>query len=115
MVLERIQALQELNTIRYVYSSYVSSQRDMPDILKGLYGDNLVMIAVGYVEAGIDLSKVTPADVAQQGDVITIKVPPSELLSCYLDENASQVVARDTGIFARPASNLAEEARRYAI
>jgi len=114
-VLERVQALQELHTVRYVYSSYVNSQRDMPDILKGLYGDNLVMIAVGYVEAGIDMSKLSAADVTQQGDTITIKLPSPQLLSCYLDENASQIVARDTGIFARPASNLDQEARRFAI
>src|SRR5262245_42732110 len=57
-ILDRIQSLSDLVTTRYNYSSLVTSQRDMPGILSVLYGDKLLMVAVGHVNAGIDMSQV---------------------------------------------------------
>src|SRR5450432_1626343 len=114
-VLDRIQALSELLTTRYNYSSLVTSQRDMPGILGGLYGDKLLMVAVGHVNAGIDMSKINISDITQAGDTMTITLPAAHLEDCFLDEQASYVVERDTGVFARPAPNLDTEARRFAV
>src|SRR4051812_38354366 len=50
-VLEKVQNLSQLTTTRFNYSSIVTSQRDLPSILAGLYGDKLVMVAVGHVNA----------------------------------------------------------------
>ncbi len=111
-VLDKIQSLSSLVTTRYNYSSLVTSNRDMPGILNGLYGDKLIMVAVGQVDAGIDLHKVTATG---NGDSMTITLPPPELQSCSLDEKNSYVVSRETGLFAKPAPNLDQEARRFAI
>ncbi len=114
-VLDRIQSMSQLTTVRFNYSSVVTSQRELPDVLKSLYGDRLVMIAVGHVNAGIDLRQMTSANVTSQGETMTIRLPPPQLLDCFLDEGASYVISRDTGVFARPAPNLDQEARRFAV
>jgi hypothetical protein len=114
-VLDRIQAMSQLTTTRYNYSSLVTSERDMPDVLKALYGDKEILVAVGYVTAGIDLSEIKPDDIVQSGDTLTIKLPPARLQACFLNEKDSYVVTRDTGVFSKPAPNLDQEARRYAV
>jgi len=114
-VLDRIQSMSQLTTTRFNYSSLITSQRELPGILGGLYGDRLVMVAVGHVNAGIDLRQMTEDNITRQGDVMTIRLPPPQLLDCFLNEQASYVVSRDTGLFARPAPNLDQEARRYAV
>ncbi|MEP7287030.1 MAG: DUF4230 domain-containing protein [Chloroflexota bacterium] len=112
-VLERIQSLSELMTTRYNYSSLVTSQRDMPGILNGLYGDKLLMVAVGHITAGIDVKNVTIS--GSSADTLTIQMPAPHLIDCFLDEKSSYVVSRDTGLFAKPAPNLDQEARRFAV
>ena len=114
-VLDRIQTLSDVVTTRYNYSSLVQSQRDMPGLLNALYGDKLLMVAVGHINAGIDMTKVTASNITRQGDSMTIRLPPPQLLDCFLDEKASYIVSRDTGLFAKPAPNLDQEARRYAV
>jgi hypothetical protein len=114
-VLDRIQGMSELTTTRFNYSSLVTSQRDMPDFLQALYGDKEILVAVGYVTGGIDLKVMTAADITQSGDTMTIQLPPAQLQACVLNEGASYVVTRDTGVFAKPAPNLDEAAKRYAI
>jgi len=111
-VLDRIEALSELVTTRYNYSSLVTSNRELPHILGGLYGDKLIMVAVGHVNAGIDMHK---ANVTENSGTMTITLPPPELQDCFLDEKNSYVVSRETGVFARPAPNLDVEARRFAV
>jgi hypothetical protein len=112
-VLDRIQSLSEVMTTRYNYSSLVNSERDMPGILSGLYGDRLLMVAVGQVNAGIDVKRINVTQ--DKAGAMTIQLPPPQLFSCFLDEKASYVISRDTGIFARPAPNLDQEARRFAV
>ncbi len=114
-ILEGIRSMSNLTTVRFNYSNLVTSQRDLPDILKGLYGDRLILVAVGYVDAGIDLRQMTASSITTQGDTMTIHLPPPQLLACALDEKASYVVSRDTGFLARPAPNLDESARRFAV
>jgi hypothetical protein len=70
------------------------------------------MVAVGHVNAGIDMTK---ANVTENAGIMTITLPPPELQDCFLDEKNSYVVSRETGVFARPAPNLDVEARRFAV
>ena len=114
-VLERIQALAELTTQRYNFSSIVTSQRDMPPLLAAIYGDRQVLIAVGYIDAGIDLSALETDAITIAGDTINVLLPPASLQACVLDQNATYVAERDTGIFAPSAPNLDADARRFAI
>ena len=115
IVLDRIQALSDLTTVRYNFNGVITSQVQMPGILATLYGQQLALMAVGHINAGMDLSQLTPADVTLVDNILTVKLPPPRLQDCFLNEQDSYVVARDTGIFANDAPNLDTEARRYAV
>ena len=56
---ERVQTLSGLTTTRYNYAEVTSGQRDMPAWLSTLYGDSVVMVIVGTIEAGIDVGQIT--------------------------------------------------------
>lgn len=114
-VLERVQGMSNLTVVRYNYSSLVTSEREMPGILAALYGERQVMVAVGQINAGIDLSQITADDVTTDGNTVIVKLPPPVLQECFLNDNASYIVSRDTGIFASEAPNLDTEARRFAV
>jgi hypothetical protein len=115
VILERVQNMSALVTTRYSNSSMVTSEREMPGILSGLYGESMAMVAVGYVTAGIDLSKLTEDDVEFENGVISLRLPTPELQDCFLNEQDSYIVSYNTGIFARNLPNIDIEARRFAI
>ena len=115
VILERIQALSELSSVRYNFSSIVTTTRDMPGILGVLYGENQAMVAVGHVRAGIDLSQLREEDVILGQDILLLKLPPPILQDCFLSENDSYVVSRQTGIFAQDSLDLDSSARSFAV
>lgn len=114
---EAVQRLNELTTVRRSYSNIVTSERDMPELLRGLYGDRLVMVAVGHVDAGVDLSQLTQGDLLydEATQMLSITLPPVRLQNCFLDENASYTVERATGLFAAPLPDLDEYSRSFAL
>lgn len=114
-VLENIRELSQLTTVRYNYSTLVTSEREMPDALKLLYGERLMLVAAGHVDAGIDLSLLTPENFTLSGGTLTIALPPPALLACVLNEQGTYTFSRDTGIFNRSEPNIETEARRYAV
>lgn len=115
LALDSIQGMSQLTTVRYNYSSLVTSERDMPDVLKLLYGEKQVMVAVGHVNAGIDLSKITARDVIQDGNSISIQLPPPQLQDCFVSEQESYIASMETGVFSRSAPELVVEGRRFAV
>ncbi len=115
IILDRIQALSELTAVRYNFTGVISSEVQMPGMLAALYGQRQSLMAVGHINAGIDLNQLTPADVTLDATTLTVRLPPPRLQDCFLNEQESYVVARDTGIFARGAPNLDTDARRYAV
>jgi len=114
---ERVQALFELTTTRYNYAEVTTSQRDMPAWLSALYGDSLIMVVVGTIEAGIDVSQVTEEDIVydEVNRTLTVTLPPPTLQSCFLDESQSYVVRRETAVFADPLDNLEDELRQRVL
>ncbi len=114
-IVERIQNLKELKTVRYNVANSVQSEVEMPALLAGLYGDNIVMIAVGHIEAGIDLALLTSDDLMLTEDTLTITLPAPYILSCYLDEQQSQIVERNRGVFASTGVQLDNAVRRFAL
>jgi hypothetical protein len=115
VVLDRVQALSQLTTVRYNYSGLVTVESDMPDLIKALYGQKQVLMAVGHINAGIDLGKITAQNVTLANGTLTLQLPPPVLQDCFLSEKDSYVVSQDTGLFARPAPELQGEARQYAV
>lgn len=115
VVLERIQALAELTTMRYNFSGIVTSERQMPLLLQAIYGERQVLVAVGTIEAGVDLSQISSDDIRIDGNTLTVTLPAASLQSCAIDESKTYVAERDTGIFAPEALTLDQDARRFAI
>src|SRR5690606_1604977 len=104
-----------LTTTRYNFSSLVTTEREMPPVLAALYGERQVLVAVGHVTAGIDLNLMDAEDVTINNGVLTLHLPPPSLQDCFLNEGASYVVERDTGIFSESAPHLEGQARQFAI
>jgi hypothetical protein len=115
IVLERVQALSQLTTVRYNFSGVVTTESDMPDVLKALYGQKQLFLAVGHINAGIDLSQLKPGSVQYQNETLTIQLPPPTLQDCFLDENQSYVMEQSSGVFAPAKPNLITESRQFAV
>jgi len=115
VVLDSVQQMSVLTTTRYNFSGLVTSEREMPPLLAALYGERQVLVAVGHITAGIDLSQLGEDDIVISGNALAITLPPPTLQDCFLDESASYVASRDTGIFSRSAPDLEGQARQYAI
>lgn len=114
-VLERVQLVSELTTVRYTYSNIITVERDLPPLLQALYRDRLVLVAVGHITAGIDLSKLSENDVQVNGNTINVAIPAPELFDCFFNEPDSYMASRETGLFASPAPDLDLDARLFAI
>ena len=80
-----------------------------------LTGEQLLVVAVGEVEAGVDLSELGPEDARIVGDRAIIDLPDARILGSSLDEDKTRLYDRDRGLFKiRGNDELIEEARRDA-
>lgn len=119
MVLEGVQSIALLDAARYDYAIWVSSERELPGLmsaLRGLYGDRVEYVAVGYVTAGIDLAQLgeESIQVGEDGHVL-LTLPHARLTNCVLDESRSYVVERSTGVFVGPSPAIDEAVREFAL
>lgn len=114
---EHLRSLAELTTTQYNYAEVVTGQRNMPGWLSSLYGDSAIMVIVGTIEAGIDISLLSEADIVhnEETQTLSITLPAPELQNCFLDETKSYVVSRDTAIFADTMDNLEDSLRQNAL
>jgi hypothetical protein len=58
---------------------------------------------------------LTPNAVAITESTLTLTLPRAALIACALDETATRVVERESGIFAPDAPTLDSDARRFAL
>jgi hypothetical protein len=116
VVVEGIQELDQLATVRWTESVPVTRETG-GDILDRLFsGEQVIVIATGNVEAGVDLGDIHKDDVSVNGDSVTIDLPKPEILSASLDEEMTRVYDRDLSLLnIRPDDQLVEEARLQAI
>ena len=116
VVVEGIQELDQLATVRWTESVPVTRETG-GDILDRLFsGEQVIVIATGNVEAGVDLGDLHKDDVSVNGDSVTIDLPKPEILSASLDEEMTRVYDRDLSpLNIRPDDQLVEEARLQAI
>jgi len=78
--------------------------------------DGLLLVAVGDVVAGVDLSKLQDGDVRidPATHAIRVRLPGPEVTSSALDERATHVVVRTTDLLAERNEQLEGDARRKA-
>lgn len=113
-VVQHIQQLQRLETVVYGMDKIVSGNLESKYLPRLLAGDRLLLIVYGEVTAGVDLGRLAPEAVRISGRSLTLDLPAAEIFSTRLDNERTQVYARETGLFTSPDPNLESEVRREA-
>jgi hypothetical protein len=113
-VVRSIRDLSSLTTVELVEYTIVEKGTD-EGFLAWARGDSLELFAVARIGAGIDLGEVTVRsfDLSQDG-VVELSVPPAEIQYVAVDNEATQILDRDTGVFTRGDPRLESDARRVA-
>lgn len=109
-VVEQIQTLSDLVTVKYVVEKVV-----ILDDAKWYGESRVLLLAHGVVKAGMDLKKLKPGDVVVSGKTISIQLPPPELTDAYLDDRRSQVIDHSTGLLRTFDKDLEQTAREDAV
>lgn len=117
-VIDRIQRLNRLETVKYSLDTVVEGVESSPVLPDALAGDKLLMIVHGSTVAGVDLSQLKPESVqiteGTDGRSIQLTLPPSQVFQTTVDETRTRVYSRDTGIFVRADPNLESATRAKA-
>jgi hypothetical protein len=111
----RVRELNRLETagMRVVSVSTIKQSYDV--IPNALAGDELTLYSAGDVIAGVDLSLLKTDDVHREPDgTIVVRLPPPQLLVSRLDNRATHVIKRNTGVFRRADIGMEGRARQYA-
>ena len=116
VVVEGIQELDELATVRWTESVLVTRESGGTDLERTLTGERVLLVATGDVEAGVNLAELGEDDVRVERETVIIRLPEPEILSVNLDEEETRVYDRDFGpLNFRPDDGLVEEARDVAL
>ncbi len=111
-VLQQVQTLSQLVTVKYVMEKVVV----LEDVKWYPGGDNRVlMLAHGIVKAGVDLGRIQPADVTVSGKTVSIRLPPAQITDLYLDDRQTRIIERTTGLLRTFDKDLEQTARQYAV
>lgn len=115
VALEGIQKLDQLDTVRMTQSVVVTKETGGTELRRFLTGEEVILVAVGDVEAGVNLSDLTERDVQVEENIVTLNMPEPEISSVALDEEETRLYDRDQGILRlRADETLVEEARQEA-
>jgi hypothetical protein len=108
-----IRALARLETIQYSVEKVITGQTG-GGTFESLFGDRILFVGHGTVIAGIDMGKLQPEDMRFENGVLTVKLPPTEVLVATLDNEKSYVYDRQTGVLTKPDPNLETLVRQKA-
>ncbi len=97
LVLQKIRDASELTTAEFTMQAVVPTEQDATFSGLTIGTTKLLYIAQGEVQAGVDLSQLTPDQVQVTGDRIVIKLPPARILNSKIDVNKSQVYDYNRG------------------
>lgn len=101
---------------------HVEKVVDLTDTQSRLFGliqatDALLLVAVGHVTIGVDLSRIADGDVSMDPEtrVARLALPQPEVFSTRLDEPETYVYTRTTSLLARRNEQLESRARQEAV
>jgi len=114
-VVQSIRSLAELTTVEYVEYTVIEKGTDS-GILAWARGDSLTLLAVARIGAGVDLSAITADsfEVDHESGVVTVRLPSPEIQYIAVDNEATQVIDRTTGLFTKGDPRLETDARQVA-
>jgi hypothetical protein len=114
VIISSIRDLSNLTTVETVQYTIVDKGTDQ-GWLSWARGDSLQLFAVAKIGAGIDLSQVSVRNVSlDDTGVVEISVPAAEIQYVSVDNEATQILDRDTGIFTKGDARLETDARQVA-
>lgn len=112
-IIHSVRDLSRLETIHYTVEKVIVTESNQGPF-GFLFGDRLILVAHGYVIAGVDMSLMQPQDLEVRQGVLYARLPASEIFVATLDNQKSYVVNRDTGLLTRGDINLESSARAAA-
>jgi hypothetical protein len=114
-VVRSIRSLANLTTVEFVEYTVVE-KGTQSGILNWATGDSLTLLAVARIGAGVDLSALDSESfrVNQETGVVTVSIPVAEIQYVAVDNEATQVLDRSTGLFTKGDPRLETDARQVA-
>ncbi len=114
VVVRSVRDLADLTTVEQVQYTIVEKGTD-EGFLAWARGDSLQLFAVARIGAGVDLSEVSVRsfDLGDDG-VVEMVVPRAEIQYVAVDNDATQILDRSTGVFTSGDPRLESDARRLA-
>jgi hypothetical protein len=120
VIVEDIQRLNELATVKWTTQAIIEEegsgalgQRYLPEFLTG---EEVLLIAVGEVRAGVNLDELAEDDVRVDGKRVSVDLPDARVLSTSLQEEKTRLYNRERGwLRFRGDDRIIEEARRDAV
>jgi hypothetical protein len=113
-IVREVRSLARLETIQYTIEKVITAETGQGPF-GFLFGDRLLLVAHGTVIAGVDLAQLGPDDVwVDEGGRVYMRLPAAEILVSSLDNEATHVYDRDTGLFTRGSIDLESSARLAA-
>lgn len=115
VTIQTVRALSELTTVELIEYTVVEKGDDR-GWLNWASGDKLSMFAVARIGAGVDLREVEPEDISADPTTgrALIELPPGEITYVAVDNDATHVYDRETGILTRGDPDLERAARLAA-
>lgn len=115
VTVETVRSLAELTTVEVVSHTTIEKGTDA-GWLNWATGDQLTLFVLAEIGAGVDLSTMSEDAIAfdEVAGTVTITLPRAEVLYIAVDNDASHVYDRDTGLFTRADPNLERSARQVA-
>jgi hypothetical protein len=114
VIISSIRDMSNLTTVETVEYTIVDKGTDR-GWLDWARGDSLQLFAVARIGAGIDLSQISVRNVSLDSEgVVEISVPAAEIQYVSVDNEATQILDRETGLFTKGDSRLETDARQVA-
>ncbi len=108
-LLESLSDLDELHAAKGTFSVVVDLERDVEHLPAVLAGERTTYLAVGSVDAVVDVGALGDGAVRTEGTSATIVLPAPRLAEPRIDLEQSRVLARDRGVLDRVAGALSDE------
>jgi hypothetical protein len=112
-IIREVQSLARLETIQYSVQKVITAEVNQ-GVLEPLFGDKLLLVAHGYVIAGVDLASLSFDDLRLEDGTLYVSLPEAEVFVATLDNEKSYIYDRTSGLLRKSDPDLETAARRVA-
>lgn len=109
-LLEAIKDLSEYRAATGQFQVVLDVEEDTPFVPSFVKGERTVFLAGGTVDASVDFTRIARGEieVSDDGESVTVRLPPARLSPPRIDPERSYVVSRNRGLLDRAASVFAD-------